>query len=357
MMNDGHGVTSGGTNGPASAQKIDLVVRVDSTTHVKGQVKIQQATVGTSTQHDALLSLRLGASFIWGHTGGAADGPILAGQLVREQFLSRGVGGDFLVGQERQQTLLKGAEAPFDLSFSLRAGRDQMGDAQCCEGTLELRTGIAPIGSGLMAEEGQAVSIEGERQAMSGKGAAKVLEMVPSGVGGDENSPHKLARMIVDRQEEGLLVRRRPPLVDRRIVLPEFAHLCALPSPSRPGCWGRCVDQQWEVTAGIGGDGFAVALKGKASGQLIGDQLVIGRSLERQEIFQEPAHIVRPGGTMVAPREVGSEGGRVSKPSGAQAKEMGAADIQKLGGAIGIELALVEGVQSLLQERQCDALK
>jgi hypothetical protein len=232
-----------------------------------------------------------------------------------------------------------------------------MGDAKGRESTLELGTGIAAIAGGLMAEEGQAISIEGQRQAVSAKGAAKVLEMVPSGIGRDEDSPHKLAGMIVDRQEESLLVRGGPPLVDRRIVLPEFAHPCAFPSPSRLGCWGGCVDQEWEVTTGIGSDGFAVALKGKAGSQFIGDKLVIGRSLQRQEIFQELPHIVRPSGTMVAPGEVESKGGRVSKPSGAQAKEMGAADIQKLGGAVGIELALVEGVQGLLQERQGDALK
>jgi hypothetical protein len=110
------------------------------------------------------------------------------------------------------------------------------------------------------------------------------------------------------------------------------------------------------VTTGIGGDGFAVALKGKPSRQFISDQLVIGRSLERQEIFQELPHIVRPSGTMVAAGEVESEGSRVSKPSGAQAKEMGAADIQKLGGAVGVEFALVEGIQRLLKERQGDAL-
>ena len=111
------------------------------------------------------------------------------------------------------------------------------------------------------------------------------------------------------------------------------------------------------MTTGIGGDGFAVALKGKASSQLIGDQLVIRRSLERQEIFQKLPHIVRPGGTMVAPGEVESQSGRVSKPSGAQAKEMGAADIQKLGGAVGVEFTLVEGVQRLQKERQGDALE
>lgn len=156
--------------------------------------------------------------------------------------MSRGVGRDFLVGQECQQTVLKRAEAAFDLSFSLRAGRDQMGDAQRRESPLELRTWVAAIGGGLMAEEGQAVSIEGEGQAVSGKGTAEVLEMVPSGIGGHKDSPQKLARMIIDRQEQGLLVRCWPPLVDRRIVLPEFAHPCTFPSPSRPGYWGRCVD-------------------------------------------------------------------------------------------------------------------
>ncbi|HEX4716261.1 MAG TPA: hypothetical protein VH164_15170 [Ktedonobacteraceae bacterium] len=111
------------------------------------------------------------------------------------------------------------------------------------------------------------------------------------------------------------------------------------------------------MTTGIGGDRFAVAFKGKASSQLIGDKLVIGRSLQRQEILQELPHIVGPGDSMVAPGEVQSEAGRVLKPSGAQSKEMGAADIEKLGGALGVELTLVESVQGLLEKRQGDALK
>src|SRR5260221_5681609 len=83
VMNDGHGVPSGGADGPASTQKIDLVISVDSTAQVERQVKIQEAGVGTGTQHDALLGLRLGASLIRGQAGGATDGPILAGQLAR----------------------------------------------------------------------------------------------------------------------------------------------------------------------------------------------------------------------------------------------------------------------------------
>ena len=75
---------------------------------------------------------------------------------------------------------MKGAEATFNLSFSLWAGRNQMGDPQRCEGTLELRTGISSIGGGLMAEEGQTIGVQGRRQALSSKGGAKVLEMMPS---------------------------------------------------------------------------------------------------------------------------------------------------------------------------------
>jgi hypothetical protein len=41
---------------------------------------------------------------------------------------------------------------------------------------------------------------------------------------------------------------------------------------------------------------------------------------------------------------VQSEGALVLQPSSAQAKEMSAADVQKLSGAVGIKLTLVEGV-------------
>jgi hypothetical protein len=87
--------------------------------------------------------------------------------------------------------------------------------------------------------------------------------------------------MILERQEKGLLVLGGPPLVDGGIVLPEFAHLCALPSSPRLGSRSWRADQPWEVNAGAGGDGLAVALEGEASRQFIGDELVIERSLER----------------------------------------------------------------------------
>ncbi len=357
MMNNGHGVPGGRADGPASTQEVDLVVRVDPPTQIKRQMEIQEAGVGTGAQHVALLGLSLGAGLVRGQAGGAADGSILAGQFAGEEFLSPGIVGDFLVGQEGQEPLLEGAEAAFDFAFGLRAGRDQMGDPQRREGPLELGTGIPAVGRGLMAEEGQAIGVEGQRPALDGEGVAKVLEVVPSRIGGDEDTPHQLAGVIIHRQEERLFVQGGPPLVDGGIVLPEFAHWRTLPPAPGLGGRRRRADQQWEVSAGVGGDGFAVALEGEAGRQFIGDELVIGRSLERQEVGEELLHVGGPGDAMVASGEVETEGVRVLKPGGAQAEEMGAADLQKLRGGVGVEVALVEGVQDLLEERQSDALK
>jgi hypothetical protein len=191
---------------------------------------------------------------------------------------------------------------------------------------------------------------------VSAKEAAEVLEVVSGGSGGDEDGPQQFAGVILERPKEGLLVLGGPPLVDGGIVLPEFAPLCALPSSPRLGSRSWRADQPWEVNAGVGGDGLAVALAGAASSQLIGDGLVVGRSLKRQEGFQELPHILRPSGARVTPGAVQGKGGWGLKPEGAQTKEMGAADIQPLSGGGSVELPLVEGVQGLLKEREGNAL-
>jgi len=46
MMNDGHGVSGGGADGPATAQEVGLVVGVDTTAQVNGQLEIQEAGGG-----------------------------------------------------------------------------------------------------------------------------------------------------------------------------------------------------------------------------------------------------------------------------------------------------------------------
>ena len=220
------------------------MVGVDPTAQMNGQMEIQEAGVRTGPEHIALLGLGQGAGFVRGQAGGAADGPVLAGQLAHEQFLGRGIVRDFLVGQEGEHPLLESPEAAFDLSFGLRTGRDQMGDAQRREGALELGTRIPALGRGLMAEEGQRTAVDGE-------GAAQVLEVVPGRIGGDEDAAHQLAGMIIHRQEEGLFIRGGPPLVDGGIMLPKFPHLGALPAAAGLGGRSRRADQQGEVSAGV----------------------------------------------------------------------------------------------------------
>ena len=97
-----------------------------------------------------------------------------------------------------------------------------MGYAQSGKGALELGTGIPVIGHGIMAKEAEAVGVHGHRQTVPEKEAAKMLEMIPGGVGGNKDRAQELAGMIIDRQQQGLLFRGGPPLVDGGIVLPKF---------------------------------------------------------------------------------------------------------------------------------------
>ena len=95
--------------------------------------------------------------------------------------------------------------------------------------------------------------------------------------------------MIIESESEGLFVGGWPPLVDRGVVLPEFADPGALPAAARFGAGRGRVDQEWEVAARVGRDGFTVAQKGAAGGQFVGDELVIGRALQREKGQQETA--------------------------------------------------------------------
>ena len=220
MMDECDGMAASGGDGPTAAEKIDLVVGVDAAAEVDGQVEIQQAGVWTGTEDGALLFLGLGAGIIGGEPGRAADGAILACQFAGQEFLSGGVSRDFLVSQQRDDTFLERAKAAFDFALGLRAGRDQMGDAQGGERALELGARIATLGQGLIAEQGQAVGVEGQRQAVEGKSAAEVLEVMPGGVGGDKDGGHELARVVIHCQQQGLFIVARPPLVDGGVVLP-----------------------------------------------------------------------------------------------------------------------------------------
>ena len=138
-----------------------------------------------------------------------------------------------------------------------------------------------------MAKEAQAISVHDHRQAVPEKEAAKMLEMIPSGVGGDKDRAQEFAGMIIDGQQQGLLFIGRPPLVDGGIVLPQLVNARAFPSSPGFGTRSGLADEVWKVDSGKGGHRFSMALETEAGCQLVGHQLEVGRLLEGKELLEE----------------------------------------------------------------------
>ena len=93
--------------------------------------------------------------------------------------------------------------------------------------------------------------------------------------------------MIIDGQQEGLLGGAWPPLVDGRIVLPEFAEASAFPAAPGFGARFWLADEVGKVGSNKIGDRLTMALETEAAGQFIGHQLKVGRFLQRDKSFEE----------------------------------------------------------------------
>ena len=156
-------------------------------------MEVQQGCRRTGTRGGAIFCQSLLPGRIGAEADGAANGGVLALNLSVEHDLCGGIVADFFIGQNGQEAVLKGSKAAFDLAFGLRTGSDQMGDAQSGEGALELGTRITIIGHGIMAKEAKTVGVNDHWQAVLEKEAAKVLEMIPSRVGGDKDRAQEFA--------------------------------------------------------------------------------------------------------------------------------------------------------------------
>lgn len=340
-----------------AALEIDGVVVVDAALLAKGKVEVEQRRGGCGAE-----ALGAGQQGVFPDGEGDEAGAALAGAVLALEFHLKDVvgvlgGGDFGVGQEGDEAALEGAETAFDFAFRLRTGGDEVGDAQRGEGALELGAGIAPIGRRLVAEQSEAIGVQRQRQAVAGEGATEVVEVVPGGIGGHEGAGEEFAGMIIHGEQQGLFVVGRPPLVNGGVVLPEFVDPRALPAPPGLGAGGGRADQEREVAARVGGHRFAVAVEGKAGGQFVRDELIIGRALQWEEGLQELLDRVRPSGAVIAAGEAEREGGAVLEPSRAEAEEVGATDAQELSGGVWIEGAAVESVQCLVEEAECEACR
>jgi len=138
MMDEGDGGTLGWRYGPTAAQEVDLAIGIYPTAQVKRQMQVQEGGWRARPYRRALVFQRLVPSGIGAVAGAAANGGILMSDLTIQNCLSGGVIADLFISQEGYQALLQGTETPFDLTFGLWAGSDQMGYAQSGEGALKL---------------------------------------------------------------------------------------------------------------------------------------------------------------------------------------------------------------------------
>ena len=106
--------------------------------------------------------------------------------------------------------------------------------------------------------------------------------------------------MIIHCQQQGLLFIGWPPLVDGRVVLPEFAQTGTFPAATGFGAWGRLADEVGEMGADKGGDRWSMPLETEAAGQFIGHQLKVGRFLQRDKISEELAGLRWPSWPVAA---------------------------------------------------------
>jgi hypothetical protein len=157
--------------------------------------------------------------------------------------------------------------------------------------------------------------------------------------------------MIIDGEQEGLLFAGRPPLVDGRIVLPEFADAGAFPSPAGFGTRFGLADKFWKAGSGKGGNRLAVAFETKAGFELIGHELKIGRFLQRQELLEESNGFRRPVRPMVPAGAFGGEAGAFLEEASAEPVKMGSADLEVMGGIRGVNLTAIELPEDLLEKQ------
>jgi hypothetical protein len=108
---------------------------------------------------------------------------------------------------------------------------------------------------------------------------AEVAEVVPSGVGGHKTPAEVEARVIIGGEQQDLLGRGRPPLVDGAVVLPELANISAVEASVGPVLARAGGHQVGEVRLDVGHDVGAGAFEPAEPLQLVGHKLIVRRTL------------------------------------------------------------------------------
>lgn len=287
---------------------------------------------------------------VWDAACGAGEGAVLACDFHLEDLVGLLEGFDFGVGQEGDQTFLEGAEASFDFAFGLRCWSDQVSDVQGFERSLELALGVVEIVARTGAKETQRVGVNGYGNAAGLEGSPEMAEVVPGGVGLHEAACHIEARMVVHREQQGLLACRRPPLVDGAVVLPKLADVGPSKAPVNTRLARHLGNQVGQVPFNVGFHAGTGASKAARANQFIGHQLVIGGLLQRQEFFQKLDGLSRPKTPMITPADTRPIGILLAQVGRAQLVKPGSAYPQIGRGTPRIQCPLIEGPQGALYE-------
>ena len=281
--------------------------------------------------------------------GGAVEGAVETGNFHLQHFIGLVPIDGPGVCQERYQAALEGAEAALDLAFGLGRGCDQMGHAQSPQGALELALGVAVIAAGTRTEEAQRVGVDGLGDPVILEEGAEVAEVVPSGVGGHKTPAEVEARVIIDGEQQDLLGRGRPPLVDGAIVLPEFANMGAAEASVGPVFARAGGHQMGEVRLDVGFDVGAGAFEPAEPLKLIGYELIVRRTLQGQEAFQKGNGLCWPWSVMAAATGLRGEVVPITEELGSQFVEPGAAHTK-----VGCRSGSVQGTRVELAENLPD---
>jgi hypothetical protein len=161
--------------------------------------------------------------------------------------------------------------------------------------------------------------------------------------------------MVIHREQQGLLVLCRPPLVDGGIMLPEFPEARPFPAAPGLGVWRGLADEMGQVGSGKGGDGLAVAVEIEAGGQLIRHELEVGRSLQGEELLEELDGLRRPVWPVVAARELGGESGAILEEAGAEPVQVSATDLEVVGGVRDVNDPFIKLLEDELEKRVGEA--
>ena len=342
MVYDGDGLAFGRGDLVAASFKIDGVVIVDSSRGSQREVKVKESREGAGPEGADIFQESFLPNGDRDEICAAVFGLVLADEFHLKDIVGMQPTAHVGVGHESDEAALESSEAAFDFSFGLRSWGDEVSNAQSEQGALKLALGIGVIIAGAGSEKAQAVGVDGLRDPVCFKGLAEVGEVIPRGVGRDETPGDIEAGMVVNGEQENLLLRSWPPLVDRAVMLPEVADFGAAETPVGAvfslGSWSEMGEMGFDV----GLDTGARSRKTAETQQLIADELVIGRILERKKAFEKRASLWRPRHEVVAATGAGLEGMPPAQPRATELVETGFADPQGMCSLIGIHVAGVE---------------